>query len=195
MTTDVTLQNPIVTAVQAVKSGSDVVPVSSSNPLPTASPMATSGNLEVIAGRVHLLRASQAAVAAQYARIQIHNPNSYDVFVINLLTFAGTAGTHVYTAYEVGAISGTLLTTTDVNLKLGGAASGVVFYGSNSATVPQTTSLLAGSSHTAIINQGTSIMFSGANIVIPAGKVVEVAISTVNVALNLNVLLYVLNQE
>ena len=34
--TDVTLQNPIVTAVQAVKSGNDVVPVSSSNPLPVA---------------------------------------------------------------------------------------------------------------------------------------------------------------
>lgn len=32
--TDVTLQNPIVTAVQAIKSGNDVVPVSSSNPLP-----------------------------------------------------------------------------------------------------------------------------------------------------------------
>ena len=34
--TDVTLQNPIVTAVQAIKSGNDVVPVSSSNPLPVA---------------------------------------------------------------------------------------------------------------------------------------------------------------
>lgn len=37
MTTDVTLQNPIVTAVQAIKSGIDVVPVSSSNPLPAKS--------------------------------------------------------------------------------------------------------------------------------------------------------------
>jgi len=34
--TYVTLQNPIVTAVQAVKSGNDVVPISSSNPLPVA---------------------------------------------------------------------------------------------------------------------------------------------------------------
>jgi hypothetical protein len=39
--TDVTLQNPIVTAVLAVKNGNDVEPISSSSPMPVQSANAT----------------------------------------------------------------------------------------------------------------------------------------------------------
>lgn len=60
MTTDVTLQNPIVTAVQAVKSGNDVVTVSSSNPLPTTS-TASENHLGEVGGRT-------VRVAATFAR-------------------------------------------------------------------------------------------------------------------------------
>lgn len=60
MTTDVTLQNPIVTAVQAVKSGNDVVPVSSSNPLPTTS-TASENHIGEVGGRT-------VRVAATFAR-------------------------------------------------------------------------------------------------------------------------------
>lgn len=74
--TDVTLQNPIVTAVQAVKSGNDVVPVSSSNPLPTSMVnLFDNTTLECARGNIFICRIVTTSLATgKFLSITLQNP-------------------------------------------------------------------------------------------------------------------------
>jgi hypothetical protein len=76
--TDVTLQNPIVTAVQAVKSGNDVVPVSSSNPLPTSDALGATA-------------ANQTALLAKFSATANSDANRLPISQIDGGAVSGTA--------------------------------------------------------------------------------------------------------
>ena len=72
--TDTALNNPIVTAVQAVKSGNDIAAVSSSNPLPTGLDERTSPMQAAIAGKLFGYKLTAPAVSGRYSAVQIWNP-------------------------------------------------------------------------------------------------------------------------
>lgn len=148
---------------------------------------------EVVAGRSHRIVAQVPAVAGQFGRIQIANPaNSTEDLVINALSaWAGSAGTYTYSAYEIPIANvGTLIANTDVNYKIGGAASAALVYYANSATAITTTGLVAGAGNTSVASPGGSILYANGNIYIPAGKCIEIAIGTANIVANVQCQLY-----
>jgi len=190
--------------------------VSSSNPLPittTQLPTAlgskrtqesvsitnaigTSTAQELMLGRLHSIKISQAAVAAQYARVQIYNPvgSGVELMILAINSFAGTAGSHVYSAYAVNIatdLGAAATTSNDVNFRLGGAViPNIQLLGRNSATAITTTNLVDIASHASITSPGTAITLSSGLILIPEGQCLEFAIGTLNVAINIVVALY-----
>lgn len=188
MTTDVTLQNPIVTAVQAVKSGNDVVPVSSSNPLPVLQPTSAASNIDSKNGYTNNVRALNTAVSAQFARQQIHNAGSTSIQVNALTVWAATAGTHVYSVYEVTTHdASTQIANAKTCFRLGDAgSSSIEVYHYASATAIQTTGILGSNTSASIVTPGSSLIFGVGTITIPAGKTLEIAIGTANVAFTIN---------
>jgi len=95
--TDVTLQNPIVTAVQAVKSGNDVVPVSSSNPLPVA-PTASENHLGEIGGRT-VRNAATFARPADTTAYAALDAVSTSTSAPTVITFSGMARINAGSGY------------------------------------------------------------------------------------------------
>lgn len=188
--------------------------VSSSNPLPTTttqlptnlgvaiaassvSVVGTYGSFstipEYLAGRVSKITASVAAVSGQFGRIQLANPanNTKDIVLAGLTTLAGTAGTYTYAVYEIPIANvGTLTPSVETNFKIGDGASGLLVYYANSATAIPTTGLVAGGAHTSITQPGAVILYSGGNICIPIGKAIEIAISTANIGMSVNIPFY-----
>ena len=93
--TDVALKNPIVTAVQAVKSGNDIAAVSSSNPLPTNLPAGWAINNEAINGRLWIARFLKTGAATKYSAIQIKNTGSLPIVVASVAV-GGVSGSNFY---------------------------------------------------------------------------------------------------
>jgi hypothetical protein len=83
-----------------------------------------------------------------------------------------------------------LIANTDVNYKIGGAASSALVYYANSATAITTTGLVAGAANTSVAAPGGSILYANGNIYIPAGKCIEIAIGTANIVANVQCQLY-----
>ena len=188
--------------------------VSSSNPLPTTSTqlpttlgiktadnsvsvVGTYGSFstipEYLAGRVSKITASVAAVSGQFGRIQLANPanNTKDIVLAGLNSWAGTAGTYTYSVYEIPIASvGTLIPSVETSFKIGDGTSGLLVYYANSATAIPTTGLVAGGAHAGITQPGTAILYSGGNICIPIGKAIEIAISTANIVMSVNIPFY-----
>lgn len=160
--------------------------VSSSNPLPTATGKGTSTSVEVQAGRMNIVRASKAAVAGEFARVQIHNAGTEVLQIPAIQTWAGSAGTHIYSVYEVETHDASAaLSNVVTNCRLGNSPSAdIEVYSRSSASAITTTGLFSQVSSALIAPAGIGLIFTGTQITIPAGKTIEIAIGTANVALN-----------
>lgn len=160
--------------------------VSSSNPLPTATGKGSSTSIEVQAGRMNMVRASKAAVSGEFARVQIHNAGTEVLQIPAIQTWAGSAGTHIYSVYEVETHDASAaLSNVVTNCRLGASPStDIEVYSRSSASAIQTTGLFSQVSSALIAPAGIGLIFTGTQITIPAGKTIEIAIGTANVALN-----------
>ena len=78
MTTDVTLKNPIVTAVQAIKSGNDVVPISATDPMPTSNALGATA-------------ANQTALLAKFSTTANSDANRLPISQLDGGSVSGTA--------------------------------------------------------------------------------------------------------
>ena len=165
--------------------------VSSSNPLPTTTAIGSSSASDCQAGRLHAVRATKSAVAAEFARLQIHNAGDVPLHVGTIQVWGGTAGTHVYSAYKVDEhAAGSPVSGAATNCLLGtGADAGIEVYSRSSATAITTANLLGQVSSALITPSGSALLQSGIQITIDAGETLEVAIGTANVAFTMNVAL------
>ena len=163
--------------------------VSSSNPLPVVLPAGASIVVDGKNGQLNNIRATNTAVSAQFARQQIYNAGSTDILMLALTVWGGTAGTHVYSMYEVETHNASAaVANAKTNFKLGASVSdSIEVYHYASASAIQTTGILGGGSSASITAPGTSITFGSGYIIIPAGKTLEIAIGTANVAFTINV--------
>ena len=185
--------------------------VSSSNPLPVSASQlpaslgikklqealcivnsaGTSIVTELLLGRSHNIKLTQAAVSAQYARVQIYNPvgSGVELLISAINSYAGSAGTHVYSVYAVDISTelGTAATSrSDTNYRLGGdVVPSIQLLGRNSATAITTTGIVDTASHTSVTAPGSAIILPSGLISIPEGKCLEFAIGTLNVSVNI----------
>ena len=157
--------------------------VSSSNPLPTSTTQLDGKN-----GYTNNVRSTNAAVSAQFARQQIYNAGTTDMQILALNLWASTAGTHVYSAYFVETHDASAaVANAKTSFRLGNTASdSIEVYHYASATAVQTTGIVGNNSSTSIVTPGASIIFGSGFITIPAGKTLEIAIGTANVAFTIN---------
>lgn len=162
--------------------------VSQKNPIPTIPSMGTSTAADCQAGRQHAVRATKSAVAAEFARLQIHNAGTVPIHVASIQVWGGTAGTHVYSAYKVDAhAAGSPVSGAVTNCLLGTAAdAGIEVYNNSSATAIPTANLLGQVSSAVITPAGSTPLQSGIQITIAVGETLEVAIGTANVAFTMN---------
>lgn len=102
MTTDVTLQNPIVTAVQAVKSGNDVVPISSSNPLPTSTVnLFDNTTLECARGNIFICRIVTTSLGTgKFLSLTLQNPLGSGEVLYLVGGLCNTSGAAVQQTYQ-----------------------------------------------------------------------------------------------
>ena len=157
--------------------------VSSSNPLPIATTQLDGKN-----GYTNNVRSMNAAVSAQFARQQIYNAGTTDIQISAMAVWAATAGTHVYSAYFVETHDASAaVANAKTSFRLGNTASASIeVYHYASATAIQTTGIVGNNSSTSIVTPGASIIFGSGFITIPAGKTLEIAIGTANVAFTIN---------
>lgn len=162
--------------------------VSEVNPLPVVLPAGASIVVDGINGRLNNIRATNTAVSAQFARQQIYNAGSTDIIVLALNVWGGTAGTHVYSMYGVETHNASAAVANAKNsFKLGAPVSdSIEVYHYASASAIQTTGILGGGPSASIALPGTGITFGSGYIIIPAGKTLEIAIGTANVAFTIN---------
>lgn len=162
--------------------------VSSSNPLPVLQPVSAVFTIDSKNGLTNNVRALNTAVPAQFARQQIHNAGSTSIQVNALSVWAATAGTHVYSVYEVTTHdASTQIANAKTCFRLGDAeSSSIEVYHYASATAIQTTGIVGNNSSTSIVTPGSSLIFGAGAITIPAGKTLEIAIGTANVAFTIN---------
>jgi len=168
--------------------------VSSSNPLPIVQPVAAAINIDSINGLTNNVRALNTAVPAQFARQQIHNAGSTSIQVNALTVWAATAGTHVYSVYEVTTHdASTKIANAKTCFRLGDAGgASIEVYNYASATAIQTTGILGSNTSAVIVTPGSSLLFGAGAITIPAGKTLEIAIGTANVAFTINATVLIL---
>ena len=162
--------------------------VSNSNPLPVVLPAGGSLVVDGINGQLNNIRATNTAVSAQFARQQIYNAGSTDILVLALNVWGGTAGTHVYSMYGVETHNASAaVANAKTSFKLGASVSdSIEVYHYASASAIQTTGILGGGTSASIATPGTGITFGSGYIIIPAGKTLEIAIGTANVAFTIN---------
>jgi len=162
--------------------------VSSSNPLPTVLPAGASIAVDGKNGQLNNIRATNTAVSAQFARQQIYNAGSADILVLALNVWGGTAGTHVYSMYGVETHNASAaVANAKTSFKLGASASdSIEVYHYASASAIQTTGILGSGTSASIATPGAGITFGSGFIIIPAGKTLEIAIGTANVAFTIN---------
>lgn len=207
--TDVTLQNPIVTAVQAIKSGSDVAPVSSSNPLPSElflrrnglpqthshdNPIYTvssrgSAGLSLVLSKESLFLVHGATVAAggvgKYPKMQVWNPSdSGKEVIVYVFQMWNTLGTVTYQAsYSNTALSVTETAKPKQNVFAGSsvAATAKVFVDNTQSTLA--TNILTSVAVSAVAPNGTNILtvIQG---VLKAGQGLTIEGLTANAAMN-----------
>lgn len=168
----------------------DITTVSSSNPLPvvTYPTPAWASTVDSKNGYTNNVRALNTAVPAQFARQQIYNAGATDMQIFALTVWAATAGTHVYSVYEVSTHdASTQIANAKTCFRLGDAgSSSIEVYHYASATAIQTTGILGSNSSTSIVTPGAGLIFGAGAITIPAGKTLEIAIGTANVAFTIN---------
>jgi hypothetical protein len=185
MTTDVTLQNPIVTAVQAVKSGNDVVPVSSSNPLPviTYPNVKTSVTESSLIGKLYKAWATAPATAAKYSAVQIWNPTGSGVtLLVTAANCYNSAGAMKwYLLLNQTKLSGTAGFI--INLKAGGDAPN--FQILTEALTARTVNDSLGSNVSSVTPNGAALLIGNEYYTIPEGWGLRYEGETVNVGMNL----------
>lgn len=184
--TDVTLQNPIVTAVQAVKNGNDIEPISSSNPLPVSQPFGVVPQFDIMQNLAYRVAYLTAAVSAKYSAFQILNPTSKDIFIHSLQVW-WASGTNIASVFELNtALTNQLTSATYIApLTVGGAASGATIYYDNLASIPATTPISEVSTPTAV-KAGTNILTPSGYIKIPANKGIVIVCNTQNMAMGIS---------
>ncbi len=162
--------------------------VSSSNPLPVQQPTSAASTIDSKNGYTNNVRATNTAVSAQFARQQIYNAGATDMQILALAVWAGTAGTHVYSAYFVETHNASAaVANAKTSFRLGNTASASIeVYHYASATAIQTTGIVGNNSSTSIVTPGASLIFGGGAITIPSGETLEIAIGTANVAFTIN---------
>jgi hypothetical protein len=183
--TDTALNNPLVTSVLAIKSGADVVALSTSNPLPNSPSACSSQATANFLGQMFTCRLTVAAVSAKYSAAQIWNPSSNTkTLVVNSLSGYNGSGSISWSI--VPRVTAALTTSggTIFNNKAGGAAAGFELRGANldaptaspdyNITVAATT--FAGTG----LRADGSMFFT-----IPAGYGLQLEHNTTNVALNI----------
>lgn len=182
--TDVALNNPIVTAVQAIKSGNDVVPVSSSNPLSVLLTEISSSGAANALGKMYSGKITCSAVAAKYSACQIWNPaNSGKDLIVYLATGYNSAGT---VTWNVLPNVSTPLTTsggTIINNKFGGAATSFELRTQNLDAL--TANPFYTPSNASIVAPGTSLMISQQVYTIAPSTGLQFEQATVNIGANL----------
>jgi len=185
--TDTALKNPIVTAVQAVKSGEDVVAVSSSNLLPVMSrpnPM-TSSVESCLRGRLFKGWATCAAVSVKNSAIQIWNPtNSTMTLQIVALNAYNSAGTMKW--YPLISTSPlTTLTGNTISLNTVIGTPRFEIRCDNLATRTSNTSL--GVTISATTPVGTGLLLSGEIYLLAPNTGLTYEAETQNIAMNLHI--------
>lgn len=183
--TDTALKNPIVTAVQAVKSGEDVVAVSASNPLPVNSQPdnRTSNSQAALDGIIAKCWINCPAVAAKFSAVQIWNPVGSGV---NLLCIGLTGMNASTTMKWFQHLDATKISTVggyQQNLKAGESALPFEMY--CEALVAKTATNGLGVNVSATTPQGGGLQMAGENICIPEGYGLRYEADTANISITM----------
>lgn len=184
--TDVALNNPTVTAVQAVKSGNDIVAVGVGNPLPTAQTSSQTDRCIILETDfiAHSYNVAAGGVG-NYSKSQIWNPvgSGKKIVVYTILTWH-TSGTLQYQTVLTSTKLSTALGVTVQNICGGSTKTPVAeLYKQNDQTTTSTL-FTSKTSHATVAQNGTSGNLLAVIGVIKAGMGMNVELLTANSAFN-----------